>query len=79
MIKVNEALSEEDIDHASPEASSAIHRTCDGALFDTAESSHGNEAYRAPFVRAAPEKSSAQLPKRSSGGFADEDDLLLDL
>jgi hypothetical protein len=48
-------------------------------LFDTAESSHGDEAVRAPFVRAAPEKASAQLPKRSSGGFTDKDDFLLDL
>jgi hypothetical protein len=69
MSKINEALSKEDINPASLEASSAIHRTCDDALFDTAESSHGNEADRAPFVRAASEKASAQLPKRSSGGF----------
>jgi hypothetical protein len=79
MIKINEALSKEDIDQASLEASSAVHRTCYDALFDTAESSHGDEADRAPFVRAAPEKASAQPPKGSFGGFADEDDLLLDL
>ncbi|KAK1653461.1 hypothetical protein QYE76_071266 [Lolium multiflorum] len=78
VIKVNEALLEEDIDPASHEASSAVHRTFDGALFDTAESNHGNEADRAPFVRASPEKASAQQPKRSSGDFADENDLLLD-
>jgi hypothetical protein len=71
VIEVNEALSEGDINPANPEAS------FDG--FDTTESNHGNEADRAPFVRVAPENASAQLPKRSSGGFADEDDLLLDL
>ena len=54
----------------------ADHKTLDDELTDTAESNHDNDADRAPFVHAAPEKARAQPPKRPSGGFADEDDLL---
>jgi hypothetical protein len=79
VITVNEALSKEDVNFTSLEASSAVHRTCDNALPDTAESNHGDEADRTPFVHAASEKASTQPPKRCSGSFADEDDLLLDL
>jgi hypothetical protein len=79
VIEVNEALSGEDIDPANPKASSADHTIFDGEFSDTAKSNHDNEADRAPFVHAAPEKASAQPPKGSFGGFADEDDLLLDL
>jgi hypothetical protein len=78
MIKINKTLSE-DINPASPEASSTVLRTCDDAFFDTAKLSHGNEADRAPFVYATSEKASAQPPRRTSSGFANEDDLLLDL
>jgi hypothetical protein len=69
----------EDNDPANPEASSTDHRILDDVLTDTGESNHDNDADRVPFVHAALEKSSAQPPKRPSGGFADEDHLLLDL
>jgi hypothetical protein len=72
----NEALKGEDNDPANPEASSADHRILDNELTDTSESNHDNDADRSPFVHAASEKNSAQLPKRPSGGFADEDDFL---
>ena len=75
----NEVLKDEDNDPANPEAFSADHRTLADELTNTAESNHDNDADRAPFVHAAPEKPSAQPPKRPSGGFADKDDLLLDL
>jgi hypothetical protein len=79
VIKIDETLSKKDINPASLGASSAVLKAYDDALFDTAKSSHGNEADRTPFVHAASEKASAQPPRRSSGGFADEDDLLLHL
>jgi hypothetical protein len=79
VIKIDETFPTEDIDPTNLEASFAVHRTYDDALLDTAESNHGNKADRAPFVHAALEKASAQPPQRSSGGFTDEDDLLLDL
>ncbi|KAM0889317.1 hypothetical protein ACQ4PT_027766 [Festuca glaucescens] len=41
-----------------------------------AESNHDDEADRAAFIDAAAEKANVQPSKRSSGGFADEDDLL---
>ena len=75
----SEAPKEEDNDPANPKASSADHRILDDELTDTAESNHDNDVDRASFVHAAPEKPSTQPPKRPSGGFADEDDLLLDL
>jgi hypothetical protein len=75
----SETLTGEDNDPANPEASSADHRILDDELTDTTESNLQNDADRAPFVHAAPEKPSAQPPKRPSGGFADEDDLLLHL
>jgi hypothetical protein len=74
--KDNEVLEEEENDLANPEAFSADHRSFADDLSDTAESNHDNDADRAPFVDAAQEKTSAQPPKRPSGGFADEDDLL---
>jgi hypothetical protein len=75
----NEILEGDDNDLANPEAFSVDHRSLADDLSDTAESNHDNDVDRAPFVHAAPEKPSAQPPKRPSGGFADEDDLLLDL
>ncbi|KAK1612450.1 hypothetical protein QYE76_036123 [Lolium multiflorum] len=74
----SEALKGEDNDPANPEASSADHIILDDELNDTAVSNHDNDADRAPFVHASLEKSSAQPPKRPSGGFADEDNLLFD-
>ena len=55
----SEAPKEEDNDPANPEASSADHRILDDELTDTAESNHDNDVDRAPFLHAAPEKSSA--------------------
>jgi hypothetical protein len=72
----NEAFEDEDNDPANPEALSTDHRSFVDDLSDTAESNHDNRAHHVPFVDAAPEKASAQPPKRPSGGFADEDDLL---
>jgi hypothetical protein len=73
----SEASEEED---NNPRAPSTEHKILDDDLADTAESSqHDNDADHVPFAHAAPEKSSAQPQKRPSGGFADEDDLLLDL
>jgi hypothetical protein len=72
----NEVLEDEDNDPANPEAFSADHRSFDDELSDTAESNHDNDADHAPFADAAPEKAGAQPPKRPSGGFVDEDDLL---
>jgi hypothetical protein len=76
----SEASKEEDNNLSNPEAPSAEHKILDDELTNTVESSqHDNDADRLPFVNAAPKTSSAQPPKRPSGGFADEDDLLLDL
>jgi hypothetical protein len=72
----NEVLEGEDNDSANPEAFYVDHRTLVDELIDTADSNHDNDADRAPFVHATPEKTSAHPPKRPSGGFADEDDLL---
>ncbi|KAK1662227.1 hypothetical protein QYE76_050386 [Lolium multiflorum] len=74
--KDNEVLEEEDNDPANPKAFSADHRYFADDLSDTAESNHDNDVDRAPFVDAAPEKTSAQPPNRPSGGFSDEDALL---
>ena len=76
----SEASREEDNNPLNPEAPSAEHhKILDDELTDTSESSqHDNDADRVPFVDAAPGTSIAQPPKRPSGGFADEDDLLFD-
>jgi hypothetical protein len=79
VVEDSEALKGEDNDPANPEASSADHRILDDELTDTTESNHDNDADRVPFVHAAPEKSNAEPPKRLSGGFVDEHDLLLDM
>jgi hypothetical protein len=67
----NEAFEDEYNDPTNPEALSTDHRSFVDDLSDTAESNHDNGAHHAPVVDAAPEP-----PKRPSGGFADEDDLL---
>ena len=54
--KDSEAPEGEDNDPANPEASSADHRILNDELTDTTESNHDNDADRAPFVDAAPEK-----------------------
>jgi hypothetical protein len=75
-VEDNEVLEQEDNGPANPKAFSSDRRSFVDDLNDTAESNHDNDADRAPFVDAAQEKTSAQPPKRPSGGFADEDDLL---
>jgi hypothetical protein len=72
----NENFEDEDNDPANPEALSTDHRSFADDVNDTAESNHDNDVDHAPFIDAVPEKASAQSPKRPSGGFADEDDLL---
>jgi hypothetical protein len=75
----NEVSKEEDNNPFNPGAPSAQHKILDDDLTDTAESSqHDNDADRVPFVNAALGTSTAHPLKRSSGGFANEDDLLLD-
>jgi hypothetical protein len=74
--EVNEMFEDEDNDPANPEALTTDHRSFADELSDTTESNHDNDAHHAFLVDATSEKATAQLPKRSSGGFADEDDLL---
>jgi hypothetical protein len=83
VVEDNEASKEEEKNPFNLEALFAEHhKTLDDELTDTAESSpsnqHENDADRILFVGAAPGTSTAQLPKRPSGGFADEDELLFD-
>jgi hypothetical protein len=66
---------DEDNDPANPEALNTDHRSFADELSDTTKSNHNNDADHASFVDAASEKATAQPPKRSSGGFTDEDDL----
>ncbi|KAK1618977.1 hypothetical protein QYE76_024494 [Lolium multiflorum] len=76
----SEASKEEDNSPFNHEAPSAeYHKILDDELTDTTESSqHDNDVDRVPFVDAAPGTFAAQPPKRPSGGFADEDELLFD-
>ncbi|KAK1646509.1 hypothetical protein QYE76_064314 [Lolium multiflorum] len=66
---------DEENDPANPEAFSLDPRSFAGDTSDTAEPNHNDHADRAAFVDAAAEKANVQPSKRSSGGFADEDDL----
>jgi hypothetical protein len=68
-VEDNEVLEGENNDSANPEAFSADHRTLADELIDTAESNHDNDADCAPFVHAAPKKTSAQPPKRPSAAL----------
>jgi hypothetical protein len=61
----------------NPEASSIDPRSLTDHTSDTVESNHGDDADCAAFVDAATEKANVQPPKRSSGGFAGEDDLFV--
>jgi hypothetical protein len=74
--KATEIFEDEDNDPANPEALTTDHRSFADELSDTAESNHDNDADHSFLVDAASEKATAQPPKRSSGGFTDEDDLL---
>ena len=67
---------DEDNDPMNPEAFSIDPRSFAVDMSDTAESNHDDDADRASFVDAAAEKANVLPSKRSSGGFADEDDLL---
>nr|XP_051211737.1 uncharacterized protein LOC127329245 [Lolium perenne] len=59
----------------NPEAFSINPQFSADDISDTAGSMHDDDADRAAFVDAAAEKAEAPPSKRSSGGFADEDDL----
>jgi hypothetical protein len=62
-------------DPMNPEASFIDPQSPADDISDTAGSSHDDDADRVAFVDAAAEKADALPSKRSSGGFADEDDL----
>ncbi|KAK1643005.1 hypothetical protein QYE76_060810 [Lolium multiflorum] len=70
----NAGHEDEDNDPANPEALSTDPKSFADDISDTTESNHDDDADRAAFVDAAAEKANVQPPKRSSGGFADEDD-----
>jgi hypothetical protein len=59
----------------NPEAFSIDPKSLADDTSDRAESIHEDDVDRAAFVDAAVEKANVQSSKRSSGGFADEDDL----
>ncbi|KAK1669420.1 hypothetical protein QYE76_057579 [Lolium multiflorum] len=59
----------------NPEAFSIDPKSLADDTSDTAESIHDDDADRAAFVDAAVEKADVLPAKRSSGGFADEDEL----
>ncbi|KAK1660757.1 hypothetical protein QYE76_048916 [Lolium multiflorum] len=62
-------------DTMNPEASSIDPQSLADDISDTMGSIHDDDADRTAFVDAAAEKSDMLPSKRSSGGFADEDDL----
>ena len=72
----NADLEDEDNDPMNPEAFSIDPRSFAVDMSDTAESNHDDDADRAAFVDAAAEKANVLPSKRSTGGSADEDDLL---
>ncbi|KAM0873436.1 hypothetical protein ACQ4PT_038066 [Festuca glaucescens] len=84
--EATESEEEEDKEESkivSTEALTAKHqKALADELTDTVESSpsdrYDNDDDRVLFVGAAPEVSTAQPPKRPSGGFADEDELLFE-
>lgn len=66
---------DEDNDPMNPKAFSIDPKSLADDTSDTAESIHDDDADRDAFVDAAAEKANVLPSKRSSGGFADEDDL----
>jgi hypothetical protein len=62
-------------DPMNPEASFIDPQSLADDISDTTGSIHDDDADRAAFVDAAVEKADELPSKRSSGGFADEDDL----
>ncbi|KAK1677023.1 hypothetical protein QYE76_037871 [Lolium multiflorum] len=73
--KGNINLEDEHDDPMNPEASSIDPQSLADDISDTAGSIHDDDADRTAFVDAAAEKADVLPSKRSSGGFADEDDL----
>ncbi|KAK1684688.1 hypothetical protein QYE76_045536 [Lolium multiflorum] len=67
---------DEENDPMNPEALSIDPKSLADDTSDTTESNHDDDADRVVFVDAAAEKADVLPAKRSSGGFADEDDLL---
>jgi hypothetical protein len=57
------------------EALSTEPRSFADDMSDTVESNHDDDADHTVFIDAASEKASLQPSKRTSSGFADEDDL----
>jgi hypothetical protein len=66
---------DENDDPMNPEASSINPQSLADDISDTAGSIYDDDADRTAFVDAAAEKADVLPSKRSSGGFADEDDL----
>jgi hypothetical protein len=71
----NIKLEDEHDDPMNPEASSIDPQSLADDISDTAGLTHDDDADRTAFVDAAAEKADVPPSKRSSGGFADEDDL----
>ncbi|KAK1618776.1 hypothetical protein QYE76_024293 [Lolium multiflorum] len=76
-VEENANLEDEDNDPTNPEAFSIDPKSFADDMSNTAKSNHDDDVDRAAFVNAAEEANVLPL-KRSSGGFADEDDLDLD-
>ncbi|KAK1628758.1 hypothetical protein QYE76_003073 [Lolium multiflorum] len=71
----NASSEAERADPINPEAILIDPKSAANDISDTAGSMHDDDADHAAFVDAAAEEAEALASKRSSGGFADEDDL----
>jgi hypothetical protein len=71
----NTSSEAEHVDPINPDAILIAPKSAADDITDTAGSMHDDNADRAAFVDAAAEEAEALPSKRSSGGFADEDDL----
>jgi hypothetical protein len=71
----NASLEAEHADLINREAILIDPKSATNDTSDTAGSMHNDDADHAAFVDAAVEEAEALPSKRSSGGFADEDDL----
>ncbi|KAK1680760.1 hypothetical protein QYE76_041608 [Lolium multiflorum] len=71
----NASSEAEQADPINPEAIPIDPKSAANDISDTAGSMHDDDADHAAFVDAAAEEAEALPSKRSSGGFADEDDL----
>jgi hypothetical protein len=71
----NASSEAEHADPINPEAILIDPKSAANDISDTAGSMHDDGADHAAFIDAAAEEAEALPSKRSSGGFADEDDL----